>query len=79
MSVRSLLGAVVGGMLGGIIPVAALKIGLGLILSVSAVRMFHGGHATAPLKSGRNDFATSIKTDDEPGRRGPVCLHYRGV
>jgi uncharacterized protein len=46
MSVGSLIGAVVGGMLVGVIPAAALKIGLGLILNVSAVRMFHGGHAT---------------------------------
>lgn len=44
MSVGSLIGAVVGGMLVGIIPASALKIALGLILNVSAVRIFHGKH-----------------------------------
>lgn len=46
MSVGSLIGAVAGGMLVGVIPASLLKIALGIILNVSAVRMFHGAHAT---------------------------------
>jgi hypothetical protein len=30
----------------GVIPAAALKNGLGLMLNASAIRMFHGRHAT---------------------------------
>jgi uncharacterized protein len=44
MSVGSLIGAVAGGMLVGVIPPALLKIALGIILNVSAVRIFHGKH-----------------------------------
>jgi uncharacterized protein len=45
MSVGSVIGAVAGGMLVGVIPASALKIALGIILNGSAVRMFHGSHA----------------------------------
>jgi uncharacterized membrane protein YfcA len=45
MSVGSVVGAVAGGMLVGIIPASALKIALGIILNISAVRMFRGAHA----------------------------------
>jgi uncharacterized membrane protein YfcA len=45
MGVGSLIGAVVGGMLVGLIPASALKIALGVILNISAVQMFHGTHA----------------------------------
>lgn len=40
MSLGSVVGAVVGGLLAGIIPAAALKIVLGVILNVSAFRIF---------------------------------------
>jgi len=46
MSVGSLIGAVAGGMLVGIIPAALLKIGLAMMLNVSAVRIFYRTHAT---------------------------------
>ena len=46
MSVGSLIGAVAGGMLVGIIPASLLKIGLGMMLNVSAVRIFYRKHAT---------------------------------
>ena len=42
MSVGSLIGAVAGGMLVGLIPAVALKIVLGLILNASAMQIFHG-------------------------------------
>jgi uncharacterized protein len=45
MIVGSLIGAAARGMLVGLIPAAALKIVLGLILNVSAVQIFHGRHA----------------------------------
>jgi uncharacterized membrane protein YfcA len=44
MSVGSLIGAVAGGMLVGVIPASLLKIGLGIILNVSAVRIFYRKH-----------------------------------
>jgi len=40
MSVGSVIGAIIGGSLVGIVPAAALKIGLGVILIVSALRIF---------------------------------------
>jgi uncharacterized protein len=40
MGVGSVIGAVVGGLLVGIVPAAALKLALGIILIVSAVRIF---------------------------------------
>jgi uncharacterized membrane protein YfcA len=46
MRVGSLIGAVAGGMLVGSIRAAPLKIVLGLIVNVSAVRLFPGKHAT---------------------------------
>jgi uncharacterized protein len=46
MSVGSVLGAIVGGLLVGILPAAVLKIGLGVILIVSAVRMFQHARKT---------------------------------
>jgi uncharacterized protein len=45
MSVGSLIGAIAGGMLVGVIPASLLKITLGIVLNVSAVRMFHSTHA----------------------------------
>ena len=42
MGVGSVVGAVVGGFLVGIVPAAALKLLLGIILIVSAVRIFRG-------------------------------------
>jgi uncharacterized protein len=55
MSVGSLISAVAGGMLVGVIPASLLKIVLGLILHVSAVRMFHGIHATPGSEASRAD------------------------
>jgi uncharacterized membrane protein YfcA len=46
MGVGSVIGAAAGGMLVGVIPAALLKIALGTILNVSAVRIFHGKHAS---------------------------------
>jgi uncharacterized membrane protein YfcA len=46
MSVGSIIGAVAGGMLVGVIPASQLKIGLGIILNVSAVRIFYRKHAS---------------------------------
>jgi uncharacterized membrane protein YfcA len=40
MGVGSVIGAVIGGALAGIVPVSILKLGLGIILNVSAWRMF---------------------------------------
>ncbi|MCS6847957.1 MAG: sulfite exporter TauE/SafE family protein [Anaerolineae bacterium] len=46
MGIGSVIGALIGGALAGIAPAAALKIGLGVILIVSAVRVFnHGAQA----------------------------------
>jgi len=42
MGVGAVVGAVVGGFLVGVVPAAALKLVLGVILIVSAVRVFHG-------------------------------------
>ncbi|MFP4437112.1 MAG: sulfite exporter TauE/SafE family protein [Chloroflexaceae bacterium] len=41
MGVGSVIGAILGGVLAGIVPPALLKIGLGIILIVSALRIFH--------------------------------------
>ena len=41
MGVGSVIGAIVGGLLVGIIPSAVLKVTLGIILNVSAFRVFH--------------------------------------
>lgn len=41
MGIGSLLGALVGGILAGIVPAAALKFALGVILNLSAFRVFH--------------------------------------
>ena len=41
MGIGSILGAIVGGLLVGIIAPAILKLGLGVILLVSAIRTFH--------------------------------------
>ena len=41
MGIGSVIGAVVGGMLVGIVPAAVLKVTLGIILNVSAFRVFH--------------------------------------
>lgn len=45
MGVGSVVGATVGGLLVGLIPAAALKLLLGVILNVSAWRMFHHSRA----------------------------------
>jgi uncharacterized membrane protein YfcA len=45
MSVGSVIGAIVGGLLVGIVPAAVLKIGLGGILIISAVRIFQHSKA----------------------------------
>lgn len=37
----SIIGALAGGLLAGIVPAAVLKFGLGVILNISAVRIFH--------------------------------------
>lgn len=48
MSVGSVIGAIIGGLLVGIVPAAVLKIGLGIILIVSALRIFqHTGKMQA--------------------------------
>jgi uncharacterized protein len=44
MGVGSVIGAVIGGALVGIVPVPLLKVGLGVILNVSAWRMFRHQH-----------------------------------
>lgn len=41
MGVGSVIGAVIGGMLVGVIPASVLKVTLGIILNVSAFRVFH--------------------------------------
>lgn len=41
MSFGSVIGAIVGGMLAGIVPASALKFALGVILNISAFRVFH--------------------------------------
>ena len=42
MGLGSVVGTVVGGLLVGLVPAAALKLVLGVILIVSAVRIFRG-------------------------------------
>jgi uncharacterized membrane protein YfcA len=44
MALGSVIGAVVGGLLVGVVPAAALKLGLGVILIWSAQRIFRGAH-----------------------------------
>lgn len=44
MGVGSVIGAIVGGALVGLVPQPVLKVGLGLILIASAVRIFRGTH-----------------------------------
>src|SRR5215210_15940 len=44
MGVGSVIGATIGGLLVGLIPVPVLKVLLGVILNVSAWRMFRGKH-----------------------------------
>ncbi|BDI15472.1 hypothetical protein ANSO36C_12740 [Nostoc cf. commune SO-36] len=41
MGVGSVIGAIIGGMLVGIVPAAVLKVTLGVILNISAFRVFH--------------------------------------
>ncbi len=45
MGVGSVIGAIIGGMLVGIIPPAVLKVTLGVILNISAFRVFHKAKA----------------------------------
>jgi uncharacterized membrane protein YfcA len=44
MALGSVIGAVVGGLLVGVVPAAALKVGLGVVLIWSAQRIFRGAH-----------------------------------
>jgi uncharacterized protein len=46
MGAGSVIGAVVGGLLVGIAPQSWLKLGLGIILMISAFRIFHHGHTS---------------------------------
>ncbi len=41
MGIGSVLGAIFGGMLAGIVPASALKFALGVVLNISAFRVFH--------------------------------------
>ncbi|MGI0484135.1 sulfite exporter TauE/SafE family protein [Pantanalinema rosaneae CENA516] len=41
MGIGSVIGAIVGGLLVGIVPAWLLKIGLGIILNISAIKVFH--------------------------------------
>ena len=41
MGIGSLIGALIGGLIVGIVPTAWLKISLGIILNISAFRIFH--------------------------------------
>lgn len=41
MGIGSVIGAIIGGMLSGIVPASALKFALGVILNISAFRVFH--------------------------------------
>jgi uncharacterized membrane protein YfcA len=50
MGLGSVIGAVGGGMLVGLVPAAALKVTLGIILNVSAVRIFRGRSAAGGEK-----------------------------
>jgi uncharacterized protein len=40
MGIGSVIGAIIGGLLVGLVPASLLKIGLGLILIISAIRIF---------------------------------------
>ena len=44
MGLGSVVGAIAGGLLVGLSPAAALKLMLGIILNISAFRMFRGKH-----------------------------------
>lgn len=44
MGIGSVIGALIGGLLVGIVPVPLLKLGLGAILNISAFRMFQHSH-----------------------------------
>ncbi len=57
MGAGSVLGAVIGGLLVGIVPSSALKLGLGLILIVSAWRTFR--HARQPAESAADSTGRS--------------------
>jgi uncharacterized membrane protein YfcA len=47
MGAGSVIGAVIGGLLVGVVPAAVLKVGLGIILIISAVRIFRTTHDIA--------------------------------
>jgi len=47
MGAGSVIGAVIGGLLVGLVPAPVLKVGLGIILNVSAVRIFHATRRAA--------------------------------
>lgn len=51
MGFGSVIGALIGGLLVGIIPASALKVGLGIILNVSAWRIFQHHAASNSLKT----------------------------
>lgn len=46
MGAGSVIGAVLGGLLLGAVPASVLKVGLGIILIVSAIRVFRHSQAT---------------------------------
>lgn len=52
MGAGSVIGAVLGGLLLGIVPAAALKVGLGIILIVSAIRVFRHARADPGIQTG---------------------------
>ena len=49
MGVGSIIGAIIGGLLVGVIPANLLKLALGIILIVSALRIFRSTRTHAPL------------------------------
>jgi uncharacterized protein len=59
MGVGSVLGAVIGGVLVGIVPAPVLKFGLGLILIASALRIFRHGDKAAPSAPAPGDKETA--------------------
>lgn len=58
MGVGSVIGAIIGGLLVGFVPATLLKIGLGIILIVSAVRIFR--HTKQSIGAGSCALATPV-------------------
>ncbi len=59
MSAGSILGAVAGGLLVGLVPTAVLKMLLGIILNVSAIRMFSHQRANTKTTEGHREHRDS--------------------